>query len=676
MAYLITSGRFYGPPGGTVSTYAAGTLTPLATYTTQGGGTANPTTITIPSSGYVSIFGAPSTSYRFIVKDSTGATVYDEPNLTPPSDASSASALEAELAGTASGQGAEMIGYQPSGTAAIARTVDAVLSDLEPLASSFTTLAAAAASGAVALVIPPGNYSAPANVSFPMPVSIPSSGVTITPATGVTVTFAGGFTAERHRCFNTSAAGSAIAFDAGKTTRGYPEWWGAVTSTSAPAAGVQTLTTSAINAAVIALHTTEGAAGSYYTNGRILIEIQGHGFEGRGCTTYNGTNGDTTRILCTSSSSDIIQLGPDTYPGAINSMPQGIFLRGVYVCRDTRPTISSDCAGVVVRNALHARMDFVKSTESMRSFYFHQTVSGHFNYCYANRSLAGASTGTDYWYGFYAYGDNSTSGWGMPGGNASLYLNRCQAGCNIASLQSGNSSGFYFDLKYTDIFMDRCESGDCNVGLNFQGTSATGDDTNNQDVTIRGCVMDSSKQFSLFIKNASEGATMDVSDLYCGPSSGATAAVYIQDSKGCVTFTGGQILLGSAAGTKGMVIDASTGVSVHGTKIVAGTTTGIQLASATSCRIEATLKNRGNSGGAAIQLTGTNTDNIISPLVFGKTEAFTYGIQCVGTGDARNEYHCTGIVYGNVFGRKLDRNGTNITATGLSGTNLVSGVMT
>jgi len=82
MASLFTSGRFYGPPLGTLKTYAAGTLTPLATYTTQAGATANPTTINIPASGYAAVWLGDGLAYRMIVADANGVVLYDEDNIT------------------------------------------------------------------------------------------------------------------------------------------------------------------------------------------------------------------------------------------------------------------------------------------------------------------------------------------------------------------------------------------------------------------------------------------------------------------------------------------------------------------------------------------------------------------------------------------------------------------
>ncbi len=133
MAYNITSGRFYGPPGGSILTYAAGTLTPLATYTTAAGDVANPTTITIPASGYVPVWGGAGLSYRFIVKDATGVTVYDQDNITDASSSAEAGidALTADLASVASvSVGAGMIGY--SGGAYAAGTIGAAVKRFDP----------------------------------------------------------------------------------------------------------------------------------------------------------------------------------------------------------------------------------------------------------------------------------------------------------------------------------------------------------------------------------------------------------------------------------------------------------------------------------------------------------------------------------------------------------------
>lgn len=83
MAALFTGSKFSatdasGNPlaGGKVFTYAAGTLTPKATYTTQAGDVANANPVELDSTGRANIWLA-SGAYKFVVTDSTGAAAPD-----------------------------------------------------------------------------------------------------------------------------------------------------------------------------------------------------------------------------------------------------------------------------------------------------------------------------------------------------------------------------------------------------------------------------------------------------------------------------------------------------------------------------------------------------------------------------------------------------------------------
>lgn len=115
MAYLFTAGRFVDSraAGGTLETYAAGTLTPLATYTTQAGNVSNPTTITLDAEGSASVWLG-SAAYRMIVKDSDGVTISDDDNIRAP--AAEVVAMFSASTGSAS------VGFIQDGTGAVART--------------------------------------------------------------------------------------------------------------------------------------------------------------------------------------------------------------------------------------------------------------------------------------------------------------------------------------------------------------------------------------------------------------------------------------------------------------------------------------------------------------------------------------------------------------------------
>ena len=74
--------------GGKIYTYAAGTSTPIATYTDYTAGTANTNPIILDSLGQANIWLLTSTSYKFIVKTATDVLLYTVDNISTPLDIS------------------------------------------------------------------------------------------------------------------------------------------------------------------------------------------------------------------------------------------------------------------------------------------------------------------------------------------------------------------------------------------------------------------------------------------------------------------------------------------------------------------------------------------------------------------------------------------------------------
>jgi hypothetical protein len=72
--------------GGKIYTYAAGTTTPLATYTDAGAGTANTNPIILNSLGQANIWLATSSSYKFSVYTSADVLLYTVDNIATPID--------------------------------------------------------------------------------------------------------------------------------------------------------------------------------------------------------------------------------------------------------------------------------------------------------------------------------------------------------------------------------------------------------------------------------------------------------------------------------------------------------------------------------------------------------------------------------------------------------------
>ena len=114
--------------GGTLETFAAGTSTPLATYTDSSGLVANPTTITLNTRGEAAVWLGP-VAYKLTLKDAAGVLIWTSDNITTQDALNALAAFEASLANTTSStQGSSLVGYVPA-NGPPGRTVQAKLQD-------------------------------------------------------------------------------------------------------------------------------------------------------------------------------------------------------------------------------------------------------------------------------------------------------------------------------------------------------------------------------------------------------------------------------------------------------------------------------------------------------------------------------------------------------------------
>lgn len=176
MASLIVGTKFTatdsnGLPlaGGKVFTYLAGTLTPQATYTNQGGGTPNTNPVILDASGRASIWLDPSLTYRIIVKNSIDV-------VAPDGDVDNIRSADYLTGSLAAGAGSSLVGFLQSGTGAAARTVQAKLRDIVSVkdfgavgdgTTDDTTAINAAITAARLVYMPPGTYKTTAAITIP-----------------------------------------------------------------------------------------------------------------------------------------------------------------------------------------------------------------------------------------------------------------------------------------------------------------------------------------------------------------------------------------------------------------------------------------------------------------------------------------------------------------------------
>ena len=150
--------------GGTLETFAAGTSTPLATYTDFSASIANPTTITLNTRGEAAVWLGPS-AYKFTLRDAAGVLIWTADNITTQDALLDLSAFEALLAGST---GSTLVGFTQTGPGTT-RTVQNKLSDSYSVADfGFSTSASSSANAAAfvnawnvsrQLTIPAGTYN-------------------------------------------------------------------------------------------------------------------------------------------------------------------------------------------------------------------------------------------------------------------------------------------------------------------------------------------------------------------------------------------------------------------------------------------------------------------------------------------------------------------------------------
>lgn len=109
--------------GGKIFTYEAGTLTPKATYQDQALTIANTNPVIANARGEVVMYG--SGTYRVILQDLFGNTIYDRDNIDTPD------VLAATYsAGLAASSGSTLVGWIQAGASAVARTVQSKLREV------------------------------------------------------------------------------------------------------------------------------------------------------------------------------------------------------------------------------------------------------------------------------------------------------------------------------------------------------------------------------------------------------------------------------------------------------------------------------------------------------------------------------------------------------------------
>lgn len=413
----------------------------------------------------------------------------------------------------------------------------------------------------------------------------------------------------------------------------------------------------------------------YWHDNTLKFAINHHKVSGCG-EKYNDQLGAMTRFVCTSGEVDCVRIGPDAYPGSIGAMPQGIQVRDVMFGRSVAPVIASGCRGLVMAWVLNAVAENVKTDGNMIGIEAYGTVHCFQKNCEAVRASAGTGAGTDYFVGNYANGGSGL----FAGGNASLYVQDCSAGCNYGPLQSASGSiGFKADQGFTDVWYWTPETTNFYIAQAVFGIDTTGLVFSNTDFMIQHPVHDQFKYIGLYVSDVASAGSVEIENPYFGPTDGARAAYWVNSSEGAVVSRGGQWVMGGAPTVQPILLTSSRGCDVLGYPqiIESGNTYPIVgLSHVNDAKIEVFAKNPTVTAGAIMQVSGTCVNVTAAIKCSGKASAFQYGYQLIGTNIRRSTFDVSALntdCLPNV-NRQLDNNGVGIVAEGaFAGTCLAKG---
>jgi hypothetical protein len=351
----------------------------------------------------------------------------------------------------------------------------------------------------------------------------------------------------------------------------------------------------------------------------------------RGVGNYATDQGRGTRIILQGSApgvhtADLMVVGSVEQPARTNDrFPFENHFSNFTLIRDGRsaPHPSGDIRRYPtgLRAAYLVRSTFreITSLASSVGFYLGGLTYTKVDDCLAQRLEPGLGGGADLAVGFFLDG---APNFGLAGGNASLYLDRCVVVGQHPSHR--RPTGLLARGAFVDTFLDRFESAQIDTGVAFDARGA-GSRGQTVDVHIRGAVLDGCARHGLDLDlTGTSSASVEVVDPYVyAPASGGDRGVFVHDGAGLVTITGGQVHGAFANGS--LALSATRGVRVQGLKLHEAVRP-VVVADAGGLVLEPQITNiERRTDGFAIACAAMYR-SIVRPIVVGAPGAFAGGV--------------------------------------------------
>lgn len=457
---------------------------------------------------------------------------------------------------------------------------------------------------------------------------------------------------------------------------GRPEWWGCVANNS----GVAAANLVAINACKVACPVTLLKPADYWISDTLNWDTSFRSLIGYGMN-FTATN-SVTRLIIISGTKGVCMAGTVTYPpGGVNFFVRDIVVANIDFTRSIVPVPPAEGAeasganGLFVSNVLFGHFRHIKASEHSIGFTVQHAVRSQFNDCVAFRSFAGSSPTNDFFWGWFCNGGDAG---GTPMyGNASVQFDRCGTSVGGAPGLS-QSIGFLSTAAMNDLFIEKFEVAQVDHGMYFDNAGAPVNGAGSIDLSILNPILDQCKNGITFV-NLGYYSTVTVTNPYVGLSSGSVGkAISFNGCAGTNTVVDGQLVgFGDTSNNFGISIINSNGVTTRDNKLK-GFKKPYEASGATGCKMSDLIDNPVQvAAQAAVKLT--NCDRMkIAPQIKSLSAVFARGIDLIGTGNSNCEIDVSMVEPTAIggAGNKLFINNAAIVATGLSGSNLVQGVLT
>jgi hypothetical protein len=435
----------------------------------------------------------------------------------------------------------------------------------------------------------------------------------------------------------------------------------------------------AIQAALDLCPVVQLGAGSYFVARRLTITRNGTQLRGVNPTqTDQGTSDRSTRIVSTSATETILQIGSDSRSKP-SELVEAVRIEGFTVDRSANPFTPASgvagCVGIALRWCVNCHAERVFSINSSRGFTFSGTVENYIRYCSALREREGSNASNDCFIGFHFEGDAPS---GYNGANASLYLTFCRAfpltTDGAPSLTYG--AGIRFDGGWVDLFIKGFEAGSgIQYGIHGIGDGYASTSFRTENLMITDCVLDHSGTACIALEKGGQMTAVTIANNYFATGTGT--AVFLHQLGGSITVANNQFIVGQYGAT------GLSAVQVNNLRTQGNIYTSLRqpviLQGVTHFEIADTI-NGTRSGGDHPAITLAECRNgTVDSIVSGSPASYTAGVAMKGPANQLIEVNATklsssALARGAVA--KITYNDQSITAAGLFGRDcLATGIL-